>query len=113
LNRHARFSPQLGEKPREFNVLPRTHAPQQKMGLAGIIYSITSSARASSVDGTSMPSVVAVSVWAATFAPLLTDLEGGGGKRDVIRQTITIRQAGSRLGQSKAFHGCQVHSSMI
>src|SRR5439155_16092418 len=29
LNRHARFSPQLGEKPREYNVLPRTHAPQQ------------------------------------------------------------------------------------
>jgi hypothetical protein len=29
LMRHARFSPWLGEKPREFNVLLRTHAPQQ------------------------------------------------------------------------------------
>jgi hypothetical protein len=27
--RHVRFSPRLGEKPREFNVLLRTHAPQQ------------------------------------------------------------------------------------
>jgi hypothetical protein len=31
--RHARFSPQLGEKPREFNVLLRTHAPQQMAAL--------------------------------------------------------------------------------
>ena len=29
LMRHVRFSPRLGEKPREFNVLLRTHAPQQ------------------------------------------------------------------------------------
>jgi len=29
LMRHARFVSRLGEKPREFNVLLRTHAPQQ------------------------------------------------------------------------------------
>ena len=31
--RHMRFSPQSGEKPREFNVLLRTHAPQQTASL--------------------------------------------------------------------------------
>src|SRR5262245_47406540 len=31
LMRHMRFSPQSGEKPREFNALLRTHAPQQTL----------------------------------------------------------------------------------
>jgi hypothetical protein len=33
LMRHMRFSPQSGEKPREINVLLRTHAPQQTASL--------------------------------------------------------------------------------
>jgi hypothetical protein len=46
LMRHVRFSPQLGEQPREFNVLLRTHAPQQ-----GVSYSIASSTRSRNGSG--------------------------------------------------------------
>jgi hypothetical protein len=37
LMQHMRFSPQSGEKPREFNVLLRTHAPQQAACLSNCI----------------------------------------------------------------------------
>src|SRR5262249_30866711 len=55
LKRNGPILHQLGKKPREINVAPGTHAAQQHA-----CYSITSSARASSIGGTSRPSAFAV-----------------------------------------------------